>query len=439
MSSPDPSVAGALADDGYVLLPYRGNGDPGDPVAGFDAAGSVSIVVLVDGDQGDVDVLVEGSTDGDTWSTIHDFSGLTHAGSPAVYLASGPPAHLRATLTGSVKHLEVRAFPHAGSSGGGSMPLGYALNASLLTVFPLGETFSNAPWGIAFSPDGTKIYMSNNGGVGSTYIAVIDRASGIVTSLIPMILGAGAAWIVVAPDGTVYVAELDNPSYLAIIRDDALVTEIAIPTSCNCIALADDGAVYAPGQGEGDNYAVAVIQDDAVTSTIPGSTGGASGIAIAPNGDLYVSYNHAGAGLVDVIRDGAVAETITGVGTFPFGIAFTSDGTCYVNGGDGTVYVIQDEAVAATIDLSALVESSYALGVGPDDTVYVPSGSGPPLAVVLIQGLAVIGYVLAPHGSSDGYQIGADPQGVLWSPSTEIMGSGAGAFGIVKTPYYKPS
>jgi hypothetical protein len=116
---PDTTVGAALDNDGYVVLPVRHNGDPGDPVTGFDAAGSVTLVVLVDGVDlvdgapGTIDVLVESSADGgDSWDTVNDFSDLTHADSPDLFLVTAPAAQLRATLTGTAKHVEVRAFPH---------------------------------------------------------------------------------------------------------------------------------------------------------------------------------------------------------------------------------------------------------------------------------------------------------------------------------------
>lgn len=117
-NGPDPNgVDGAIAaGDGYVLLPLRFDGSPGDAVAGFDAAGSVSVVVIVDGAATSVDVLVESSDDGgSTWSTLNDFSGLDHTSSPAIFHADTPAAELRATVTGAADRVEVRVFPHAGA------------------------------------------------------------------------------------------------------------------------------------------------------------------------------------------------------------------------------------------------------------------------------------------------------------------------------------
>jgi len=107
------NVAAALAGDGYVALPIRA-GAAGDGVSGFDAASSVTLVVVVDQlKTGTVDVLVEGSADGATWATVHDFSSLTHASSPALYLAAAPPARLRVTAPAGAQ-IQVRAFPHPG-------------------------------------------------------------------------------------------------------------------------------------------------------------------------------------------------------------------------------------------------------------------------------------------------------------------------------------
>lgn len=119
-NQPDPTVAAALENDGYVVLPYRRNGDPGNAVEGFDAAGSVSFTVIVDGvelvddEPGTIDVLVEGSEGEDSWTTVNDFSDLTADNTPAHFRLDSPPPLLRATVTGDAKHVEVRVFPHYG-------------------------------------------------------------------------------------------------------------------------------------------------------------------------------------------------------------------------------------------------------------------------------------------------------------------------------------
>ncbi|MEJ1230230.1 MAG: hypothetical protein WDM88_05815 [Galbitalea sp.] len=62
------------------------------------------------------------------------------------------------------------------------------------------------PIGIAFTPDGTKAYITNNG---SGTVTVIDVATGTPVSGSPITVGSDPLGIAITPDGTkAYVPQL---------------------------------------------------------------------------------------------------------------------------------------------------------------------------------------------------------------------------------------
>ena len=60
----------------------------------------------------------------------------------------------------------------------------------------------SGPYGVAVSPDGTKVYVANDN---SNTVSVIDTATNTVTATVPV--GSYPSGVAVSPDGTkVYVA-----------------------------------------------------------------------------------------------------------------------------------------------------------------------------------------------------------------------------------------
>jgi YVTN family beta-propeller protein len=72
-----------------------------------------------------------------------------------------------------------------------------ATNAVIATI-PVGDS----PFGVAVSPDGSKVYVTN---LGSASVSVIDAATNTVTATIPV--GLQPSGVAVTPDGSkLYVA-----------------------------------------------------------------------------------------------------------------------------------------------------------------------------------------------------------------------------------------
>ncbi|WP_052721621.1 YVTN family beta-propeller repeat protein [Methanosarcina siciliae] len=245
----------------------------------------------------------------------------------------------------------------------------------------------NVPCGVAFSPDGQKVYVTNFGDDNSPgrYFSVIDTATQEVTD--QLVEGFKPSGIAVIPDGTLYVAcystndvyaidlATNNVSKIlvglhprevtAVTTPDGLriyvanrhsndisvidtttntvVTNVGVGTEPYGIAVSSLGTkLYVTNQGSG-NVSVIDTATNKVTANITVEKY-PSGIAVTPDEKwVYVANKKTPKGTVSVIStsNNTVIKTID-VGNKPSGVAVTSDGKCvYVtNSGSNTTSVI---------------------------------------------------------------------------------------------------
>jgi YVTN family beta-propeller protein len=278
----------------------------------------------------------------------------------------------------------------------------------------------NTPYGIAVTPDGSKVFVSNSAG-GS--ISVIDTASRAVSSTIMSNVGSTPVGIAINPSGTTaYVGNYNNGTITAIdvasltttshdirtatsssctwilnlavakdgsklflaCQDDSVVQSLDLPTLAtgsllastgnNCfptdVAVSGDSitivvAVNGPSTGSfpcaNPNVALFVTTSNAPAgnSTLP-ATNGAFSVAISPSTGLaYLAGRDSGA--ISIVnpatRSNAGADLV--VGGVLSDIAITPDGT------QAAVSVV-DRSEVVFIDLaSGEIAHTVAVGDGP--------------------------------------------------------------------------
>jgi YVTN family beta-propeller protein len=96
-------------------------------------------------------------------------------------------------------------------------------------VIPVGSE----PWGVAVSPNGSKVYVGNQN---SNDVSVIDTATNTVVATIPV--GSFPAGIAVTPDGSkVYVANNVGSNTVSVIDTATNTVSATIPVGSNPIAF----------------------------------------------------------------------------------------------------------------------------------------------------------------------------------------------------------
>ena len=280
------------------------------------------------------------------------------------------------------------------------------------------------PSGIAVTPDGSRVYVSNYHSSGTNAgtpgsVSVINTTTNSVEAIPVGFLTDGVA---ITPDGTrAYVSNecassacsLGSPGSVSVINTATNTVETTIPVGSSPfgIAVTPDGTrVYvanecgSPGTCSSGSISVISTVSNTVTATIPLSLQ-PFGIAITPDGArAYVTYYNSGS--VSVIN--LVTNTVSAplpVGSQPAGVAITPDGTrAYVaNFGSNSVYVIN--TATNTVVAPPIPVGSHPVGVATtaDGTrAYVANWGSGTVSVVDTASNTVVNTI----------QVGSAPQGV---------------------------
>jgi YVTN family beta-propeller protein len=177
------------------------------------------------------------------------------------------------------------------------------------------------PWGVAISPDGTTVYVTNSNGGSVTPIDTATNTPGT-----PFDVGSYPAGIAISPDGeTGYVVE---PNVVQPFATDThiLGVPIPIPTSAGYVAITPDGkTVYVPSTNSGTVMTVIDTATNAAQTPFYIGLGG-YGVAISPAGtEGYVAMH--GGTLVPFSTATNNAGPPIPLGPAPNGVAITPDGT----------------------------------------------------------------------------------------------------------------
>ena len=261
------------------------------------------------------------------------------------------------------------------------------------TLNPLPITAGSRPYGVAVSPDGSRVYVANYGG---NSVSVIDTATNNAIGT-PIAVGFGPQGIAVTPDGNrVYVANNDanTVSVINTTASPPTVTTITVGTGPNGVAVSPDGSRVYVTRDSTNAVSVISTADNSVTNVSLGTGQFPRGIAVSRDGTrLYVA--NATPGNVAVINTTTSPPTVMTPrislpsGAFPQGVTLSPDGSrLYVaNNGLNSVSVINtaDNTVMTTLGggTPALFNRPLFLAVTPDGSrVYVTNNGGSSLSMI---------------------------------------------------------
>ena len=219
-------------------------------------------------------------------------------------------------------------------------------------------TVGQSPWGIAITPDGTRAYVASRSGA----ISVIDTSTNtVITSIAD---SAGPLNVAITPDGSrAYVSNLLGSISVVDISTNTIITSFpilhfALPGFLQpafnlfAIVLTPDGTRgYVASHSTGDTYVFSTISNS-MTGTIPTGQGSPLSIAISPNGTRVYTANIDFDAFVQVIdtATNTIIGKIPAAGPPPF-VGVTPDSTrLYINAlGTTTVVDTSNNSIVTTI------------------------------------------------------------------------------------------
>jgi len=279
----------------------------------------------------------------------------------------------------------------------GAAPFAYITNSVSNTVSVIDTSTNtvvgnpipvgNYPYGVAISPDGTKVYVANSDNPGTVSVIDTVATSPTYNTVIKTVtVGQYPYGVAVSPDGKkVYVTEGYDPGQVSVI--DTVTNQVAatinvgkLPTG---IAATPDGTkIYVANGGSGTVFVIDTVATSPTYNTVikTVTVGSApQGVAVSPDGKKVYVTTGSSPGNVYVIDTATNQVTATvPVGNYPNGVTVTPDGTkVYAAnsnyGHSGTVSVIDTTSTPNTVTYTITVGSlPYGVAVTPDGTkIYV--------------------------------------------------------------------
>ena len=234
-----------------------------------------------------------------------------------------------------------------------------ATNVVIATI-----TVGVGPWGVAVSPNGSRVYVANSF---SRTVSVINTSTNTVVATIPV--GGAPSAITASPDGSrVYVTNsTSNSNSIAVINtatNTVLATvnlgttpqiypaDLAVSPDSKRVYVADTPGLN--GSGAGSYIAVINTSTNVVDFTIPVPSGNIGYMALSSDGSIIYLINYNNPESLLVINTATKNVTTTSVITnYISGLTISADGsTIYtLNSALNSVYVYNtiSKAVTATI------------------------------------------------------------------------------------------
>jgi len=264
---------------------------------------------------------------------------------------------------------------------------------NVVATIPVGDSSFNGVYAVAVSPDGSRAYVANNTPYGVAKVFVVDTATNTVTGTIsgppdPNYLTA----LAFSPDGTRVYASGTTTAYTGTLSVITTATNtlsvvfdgLAAPRG---LAVSPDGTYIYVGTEDGmtGRTAVSVIDSTTFAVTAKVTVGRyPSGLAVSPDGSrLYVTSAVSNA--VSVIDTSTnTVSTIIGGFSHPVGVAVSPDGAIvYVANHQGNSVSEIDAATNSVIATVSVGNGPWAVRVSPDGNfVYVTNINDDTVSVI---------------------------------------------------------
>ena len=274
-------------------------------------------------------VTFAGTASSYTWT--NDTPGIGLASSGSGNIASFTAANtgttpVTATITATP--VNVSSYAYIANSLSNNVSVINTVTNTVIATIPVGSS----PYGVAASPDGSKVYVSNSG---SNNVSVISTATNALTGMIPV--GTSPGSLVVTPDGSkVYVVNTGSSSISVISTATATVTAtITAQIGAQGIIVSPDGMwLYVSNSGPMVGV-ISTTQNRQVTSInlpLPQTLN----MAISPDGTKLYVGNKSGTNSVYVVNTQNLLYNQYPLPGTPYGgLALSADGTKLYIGTEG--------------------------------------------------------------------------------------------------------
>jgi len=245
------------------------------------------------------------------------------------------------------------------------------INPSSNTVTDTITGFGTEPCGLAFTPNGNKLYVSIFDPQSGAAVAVINAVSHAVITTLPM--SDGAASLASSPDGSkVYVAGNTNSSVTVIdTQSDSISATIPVgPGPVHPVVAPDGSKVYVDNVGSNTVSVIDPTSNTEISRITVGNNPNGLGIGVAPNhapaiGAISVSTSPvqvnssitASANFTDV-------ETGTHTASWNWGDGNTTTGTVTESNGSGSVSNSHTYTATGVYTITLIVTNTTSRGSG---------------------------------------------------------------------------
>ena len=288
----------------------------------------------------------------------------------------------------------------------------------------------SGPVGVAVSPDGSRVYVADYGGVS---VSVIDASNNTVVATVTDL--SQPAGVAVSPDGSrVYVANYGGGSVIVIdTSNNTVVATVTVGTNPFGVAVSPDGSrVYVTNAG-GGSVSVIDTSNNTVVATVTVGTQPYL-LAVSPDGSrVYVpNVSDITVSVIDTSNNTVVA-TVADI-FYPAGAAVSPDGSrVYVTSLFGNTVGVIDTSNNTVVATVAGLDLPFGVAVSPDGSrVYVANFSGS-VIVIDTSNNSVVATVTVENGTSG---VAVSPDGSL----VYVTNQGAGSVSVISSlPATKPS